>query len=69
MVELDYNAELARLMTESQGDQGDVHEIHMRLKQVISTMRAEGLPVPQDFKDLEAHLDQEFEAVAKETAS
>ena len=62
MVELDYNAELARLMTEAQGDQGDAHEIHMRLKQIISTMRAEGLPVPQDFKELEAQLDAEFTA-------
>ena len=67
MVEVDYNAELARLMTESQGDQGDAHEIHMRLKQTISTMRAEGLPVPKDFLELEASLDAEFEATAKNT--
>ena len=60
MVKIDYNAELARLMTEAQGDQGDAHEIHMRLKQTIATMRAEGMPVPQDFKDLEAQLDAEF---------
>lgn len=66
MVEVDYNAELARLMTESQGDQGDAHEIHMRLKQTIATMRAEGLPIPEDFKHLEAALDAEFEADAKQ---
>jgi len=65
MFEIDYNAELSRLMTEMQGDQGDAHEIHMRLKQLIATMRAEGLPVPQDFKDLEGKLDEEFEAEAK----
>ncbi len=67
MVEIDYNAELDRLMTESQGDQGDAHEIHMRLKQMIATMRAEGMPVPQDFKDLEASLDKEFEDEAKDS--
>lgn len=67
MVELDYNAELARLMTESQGDQGDAHEIHMRLKQMIATMRAEGMTVPQDFKEMEAALDAEFQAEAKDT--
>ncbi len=66
MVEIDYNAELSRLLTESQGDLGDAHEIHMRLKQMISTMRAEGLPVPEDFKHLEAELDEEFEKEAKE---
>ncbi|MBT3558505.1 MAG: hypothetical protein HN644_12880 [Rhodospirillales bacterium] len=65
MTEVDYNAELSLLMTEMQGDQGEAHEILMRLKQMIATMRAEGLPVPQDFKDLEAGLDAEFEADAK----
>lgn len=65
MDQIDYNAELSRLVTEMQGDLGDAHEIHMRLKQMISTMRAEGLPVPQDFKDLEAGLDEEFAADAK----
>ena len=67
MVEIDYNAELARLMTESQGDQGDAHEIHMRLKQMIATMRAEGMTVPQDFKEMEAALDAEFQAEAKDS--
>ncbi|NQU58797.1 MAG: hypothetical protein HQ513_16335 [Rhodospirillales bacterium] len=51
-------------MSEVQGDQGDAHEILMRLKQLIATMRAEGLPVPQDFKNLEAGLDEEFYAEA-----
>lgn len=66
MVEFDYNAELARLMDEAQGDPGDLHEIHMRLKQTISTMRAEGLPIPDDFKKMEAELDARFEANAKD---
>ena len=65
MVELDYSAELSRLLSEMQGEQGDAHEILMRLKQLIATMRAEGLPVPQDFKNLEAGLDKEFEVAAK----
>ena len=65
MVELDYSAEVSWLLSEMQGEQGDAHEILMRLKQLIATMRAEGLTVPQDFKDLEAGLDKEFEAAAK----
>jgi len=64
MDKIDYTAELSRLMSEVQGDQGDAHEILMRLKQLIATMRAEGLPVPQDFKNLEAGLDEEFYAEA-----
>lgn len=60
MEEIDYNAELSLLMTEMQGEQGDGHEMLMRLKQMIATMRAEGLPVPDDFKRLEAQLDAEY---------
>jgi len=60
MDEVDYNAELSLLVTEMQGEQGDAHEMLMRLQQMISTMRAEGMPVPDDFKKLEAQLDAEF---------
>ena len=38
----------------------NAHEIHMRLKQTIETMRAKDLPVLQDFKDMEAEFDREF---------
>lgn len=60
MDEVDYNAELAILLNELQGEQGDMHEVHMRLKQVISTMEAEGLPVPDDFRRLDSQLDKAF---------
>ena len=52
--------ELARLMTESLDYLDNAHEIHMRLKQTIETMRAKDLPVLQDFKDMEAEFDREF---------
>ena len=38
----------------------NAHEIHMRLKQTIETMRAKDLPVLLDFKDMEAEFDREF---------
>ncbi|WP_259781232.1 hypothetical protein [Aestuariispira ectoiniformans] len=60
MDEVDYNAEIAILLNELQGDQGDMHEVHMRLQQLISTMRAEGLPVPDDLRQLESQLDKAF---------
>lgn len=56
----DYKAEIALLLTQIDGDPGDVHEIHMRLHTIINTMRAEGLPVPDDLKKLEADLDAMF---------
>lgn len=58
MDEVDYNAEIALLINEMQGEPEDIHEIQMRLRQMISTMRAEGLPVPEDIKKVEAELDQ-----------
>lgn len=60
MDEVDYNAELSLLINEMQGEQGDIHEIYRRLSQMMSTMRAAGMPVPDDFKHLEAQLDKEL---------
>lgn len=56
----DYKAEIALLLSQIDGDPGDVHEIHMRLHTIINTLRAEGLPVPEDLKKLEAELDAAF---------
>jgi len=53
----DLDAEISYLMDVMEGDLGDLREIEFRLQQVMSTMRAEGLPVPEDLKNLEAKLD------------
>ncbi len=55
---------LSLLVDEMEGDQGDRHEILMRLRQTLNTMRAENLPVPGDLADMEAALAAEFEAEA-----
>lgn len=54
----DLDAEIAYLLDVMEGEIGDLREIEFRLQQVISTMRAEGLPVPEDLKNLEAKLDR-----------
>jgi hypothetical protein len=54
----DLDAEITYLMNVMEGEQGDLHEIAFRLRQVMSTLRAEGLPVPEDLKNLEADLDR-----------
>ncbi|MEX2616411.1 MAG: hypothetical protein WD767_09965 [Alphaproteobacteria bacterium] len=59
-------AALSLLIDEMEGDQGDRHEIFMRLRQMLSTMRAEGLTVPEDLAELEKSLSAEFEAETKE---
>lgn len=56
----DYKAEIALLLSQMTGDPGDEHEIQMRLHALINTLRAEGLPVPDDLKELEADLEYKF---------
>ncbi|MGJ3260144.1 MAG: hypothetical protein ACFE0S_11135 [Rhodospirillales bacterium] len=58
----DLDAEIAYLMNVMEGEQGDLREIEFRLRQVISTLRAEGLPVPEDLKKLEADLDRQLQS-------
>ena len=65
MDEKDFEAGLSLLIDEMEGDQGDKHEILMRLRQMLDTMRAEGLPVPDDLAKMEQTLAAEFEAEAK----
>lgn len=61
----EFEAALSLLIDEMEGDQGDRHEIFMRLHQTLETMRAEGLPVPDDLAKMEQALAAEFEADAK----
>ncbi|MDX1738110.1 MAG: hypothetical protein R3261_07725 [Alphaproteobacteria bacterium] len=55
---VDYNAEIALLLEDMQNQPEDIYGIQMELRQKISMMRAEGLPVPEDLKKLEADLDE-----------
>ena len=61
----EFEAALSLLIDEMEGDQGDRHEIFMRLHQTLETMRAEGLPVPDDLAKMEQALAADFEADAK----
>jgi hypothetical protein len=60
----EYQAEVSLLVNEMEGDQGDIHEVMMRLKQILDTMRAEGLPIPEDLQRFERDLDAQFQADA-----
>ena len=60
----EYEATLSLLFDAMEGDQGERHEIFMRLQQMLATMRAEGLPVPEDLEKMEKTLAAEFEAEA-----
>ena len=62
----DIEAAISLLVDEMEGDQGDRQEIFMRIQQMLSTMRAEGLPLPEDLVRLEQELGAEFEADLKD---
>ena len=53
----DLDTEIAYLIDAMEGEQGDLREIEFKLKQLFATFRAEGLPVPENLKKLEADLD------------
>ncbi|MEQ8665975.1 MAG: hypothetical protein RIC16_09635 [Rhodospirillales bacterium] len=56
----EYQAELSLLLSQLDNQPDDEHEIMMRLKQMLDTMRSEGLPIPGDLAKLEADLDELF---------
>lgn len=61
----DLDAEIAYLIDVMEGEQGDLREIEFRLQQTISTLRAEGLPVPDDLLQLEKDLDAQLSKIAE----
>jgi len=66
MEEREFEAALALLIEEMEGEQGDSHEIYLRLCQILSSMRAMGMPPPDDLVRMEREMAAEFEAEAKE---
>lgn len=65
----DLQAEIGLLLTEMEGEQGDRHEIYLRIRQMLDTMKAEGLPLPQNLVDLEEALEAEFSLEAGDDSS
>ena len=61
----DLDAEISYLMEQLEGELGAAHEIFFRLKQILDTFRAEGMPVPETLAKLEAALDARFKKDAE----
>ena len=57
-------AALSLLIEEMEGEQGDAHEIHLRLRQTLAAMSAMGMPLPDDLVRVEREMSAEFEAEA-----
>lgn len=58
----DLKAELSLLFDEMEGEQGDRHEIYMRIREKLEEMKAMGLPLPDDLVRMERELEAEFDA-------
>ncbi|MDP6388327.1 MAG: hypothetical protein QF654_00365 [Alphaproteobacteria bacterium] len=55
-------AELSLLVDQMEGDQGDRHEIYLRIREKLSELRAMGMPLPDDLVRLEQEFEAEFAA-------
>jgi len=53
-------AELALLLNEMEGDFGDAHEVYLRVRQLLDSMRAYGMSPPDDLVRMERDLEAEF---------
>lgn len=63
----DIEAAVLELLGEMEGDLGDAHEMHLKLRQTLDGMRAMGMPLPDDLVRMERELSAEFEADSKQT--
>lgn len=48
------------LVDEMEGEQGDRHEILLRLQTILQQLRATGMPLPDDLIRMERELEEEF---------
>jgi hypothetical protein len=48
------------LVDEMEGEQGDRHEIWLRLQTTLQQLRATGMPLPDDLVRMERELEEEF---------
>ena len=55
-------AEISLLFDQMEGEQGDRHEIYMRIREKLEELKAMGMPLPADLVRLEEALESEFAA-------
>ncbi len=55
-------AEIALLFEQMVNQPQDAHEIRETVREKLSALRAEGLPLPADLVELERRLEQDFDS-------
>jgi hypothetical protein len=58
----DLQAEVSILLDEMEGEQGDRHEVYLRVRQLLSNLRAVGMPAPDDLVRLASELEESFKS-------
>lgn len=58
--EQELEAAISLLIDQMEGEQGDRHEIWLRLQALLNQLRAVGMPVPDNLKRMEDELEAEF---------
>ena len=58
-------AAVLELLDEMEGELGDAHEIYMKLRQTLDSMRAMGMPLPDDLVRMEREMSAEFQTGSK----
>ena len=59
-------AEIGLLLTEMQNEPEDRHELYFQIMERLNNMKAFGMPLPEDLVRLEAALEAEFAAEARD---
>jgi hypothetical protein len=54
-------AEISLLLEQMVNQPHDKHELARQVREMLSGLKAEGMPLPDDLVELEARLEKEFE--------
>ncbi len=61
-------AEIGLLLTRMQNEPTDRHELYLQLMEKINELKAYGMPIPDDLKQLETALEAEFAQDARDAS-
>ena len=69
MVAEELIASINMLIEQMDHEPDDLHEIHLKLIELLSQLRSTGMPLPEDLVELEHRLAAEIEGVESEDES
>ena len=61
--DIDLTAAISVLMEEMESEPDDLHEVHLKLQELLRQFRATGMPLPDDLVRLEQQLTTTVEGV------